>query len=319
MQRRCAELGIEAAAVRLEMFRTLVDSVLSYGAEVWGPQLAAKAASSNDGRTGCSAEALHLSFLRQQLGVRQSTPNAVVLTETGEQPLWARWLKRSARLWNRLLQEPPDSLARRALEASVTLAQEAPNRQLAWSSWAGQMATAMAAIGLPLDLQQPRPVSYAAVQQAALDRHLQQLSTAATRLGATKTAHYMQRVWGGTLDVNTYGRAAYLDAVRERVRRQALAQLRTGSHWGAEETGRWERVDREQRICPHCRTGIEDVEHMLFACPLYVTVRARFPQLFAEQHSLHSFLEQTPGTVAHFAADIRRTWTAATEAQQCTA
>lgn len=248
--------------------------------------------------------------------MRQATPNAVVLTEMGELPLWVRWLKRSARLWNRLLQEPPGSLARRALEASVALAQDAPNRQLAWLPWAGQLAVAMEAVGLPLDLQQPRPVSYAAVQRAGLERHLEQLSAAATRQGATKTAHYVQRVWGGTLDASTYGRAAYVDAVRERARRQALAQLRTGSHWGAEETGRWERTAREQRICPHCRTGVEDVEHMLFVCPLYATVRARFPQLFAEQHSLHSFFGQAPGAVAHFAADSRRTWLAATESQQ---
>jgi hypothetical protein len=36
---------------------------------------------------------------------------------------------------------------------------------------------------------------------------------------------------------------------------RALAQLRTGSHWGAEETGRWARVPREQRCCPHCSGG----------------------------------------------------------------
>ena len=47
-----------------------MDSVLSYGAEVWGPQLAAKAAASSNHRSGCGAEALHLSFLRQELQCR---------------------------------------------------------------------------------------------------------------------------------------------------------------------------------------------------------------------------------------------------------
>ncbi|EFN51351.1 hypothetical protein CHLNCDRAFT_141074 [Chlorella variabilis] len=42
-------------------------------------------------------------------------------------------------------------------------------------------------------------------------------------------------------------RETYLDAVRRRQDREALAQLRTGSHWGAEETGRWTRRPREQR------------------------------------------------------------------------
>ena len=54
-----------------------------------------------------------------------------------------------------------------------------------------------------------------------------------------------------------------VESVRERRRREALAQLRTGSHWLAEETGRWSRLSREQRICPHCGSGVEDVAHVI--------------------------------------------------------
>ena len=68
--------------------------------------------------------------------MRQSTPSAVVLTELGELPLWLRWLRRAARLWNCLLVEPPSSLLGRALGASVELARTAPGgQQLARQSW----------------------------------------------------------------------------------------------------------------------------------------------------------------------------------------
>ncbi len=60
--------------------------------------------------------------------------------------------------------------------------------------------------------------------------------------------------------------AAYLGAVRQHSCRVALAQLRTGSHWLAEETGRWKWVPRAQRTCPHCQGGLEDVQPVLFAC-----------------------------------------------------
>ena len=76
----------------------------------------------------------------------------MVLTDLGELPLWPRWLKRAARLRNRLLAQPPGSLLQQALEASITLALEAPVEQLARQSWAGQLAVAMGAIGIPLDL-----------------------------------------------------------------------------------------------------------------------------------------------------------------------
>ena len=87
-------------------------------AEVWGPQLAARAASGN-GSSGCAAYLLHLSFLHHMLGVRQVTPDAVMLAETGERPLWAGWLLRAARLWHREMAAPPDSLLRQALLASA--------------------------------------------------------------------------------------------------------------------------------------------------------------------------------------------------------
>jgi hypothetical protein len=111
-----------------------------------------------------------------------------------------------------------------------------------------------------------------------------------------------------------YGRAQYLDVVRERVRREALAQMRTGSHWGAEETGRWEGVPREQRICPHCLAGVEDVAHMLFVCPLYAPLREQYSVLFSQQHTVQSFFEQPAGPVAHFVAACRRVWKAASSA-----
>ncbi len=104
--------------------------------------------------------------------------------------------------------------------------------------------------------------------------------------------------------------AAYLGAVRQRSRRVALAQLRTGSHWLAEETGRWERVPRAQRTCPHCQGGLEDVQHALFGCPLYSPARARFPDLVFEP-SVHAFLEHDPVLVAAFVAECQRTHGAA--------
>ena len=91
---RCAALGVVAAVVRLRLFSTMVDSVLSHGAEVWAVQLVAAATTGSAGGGTCSsgsgAERMHLGFLCRLLGVRQATPNGVVLLKTGEQSLWVR-------------------------------------------------------------------------------------------------------------------------------------------------------------------------------------------------------------------------------------
>jgi hypothetical protein len=93
----------------------------------------------------------------------------------------------------------------------------------------------------------------------------------------------------------------------------ALAQQRTGSHWLAEETGRWERVPRAQRTCPPCQGGLEDVQHAMLVCPLYSPVRARFPDLVFEP-TVHAFLEQDPVLIAAFVAECQHTHTAAVTA-----
>jgi hypothetical protein len=310
---RSAALGIEAAPVQLQLFSSLVDSVLSYGAGVWGMQLAARAAAGH-GSTGCTAEALQLGYLRRMLGVRQGTPNAVVLAETGERPLWMRWVLRAARLWNCALGAERGSLLRQAVEASAALALAPGSRQPAQQPWAQQLAAALTAVGLPLDLANPRPIGRAALRSACRRRQLEMLHSAAARDGASKLQHYTADVHGDGLDpASLAAPAAYLTHVRERRRRQALAQWRTGSHWGNEETGRWLGLAREQRLCPHCHTGIETVGHMIFDCPLYSPLRSRFTSLFppSSPPSLSTFFQHPPGPLASFAAACRRTWLAA--------
>jgi len=311
---RCAELGIEAAGVQLRLFSTMVDSVLSHGAEVWGVQLVAQAAA-NGGSGGSAAERLQLGFMRQLLGVRQSTPNAVVLAETGEQPLWLRWLRRAGKLWNRVVAEQPESLVRRALAASIHLAAE--QRPSARQSWAAQLAAGMAAIGMPLDLAQPAPISLPQLLDQGLQHQARQLTAAAQREGSSKVRHYVHGTRGGVIaHESVVRRQPYLDKVRQRRHREALAQLRTGSHWGAEETGRWQGLPREQRICPHCHSGaVEDVAHIVFHCPLYSPIRARFRDLFVRdppaEHTLNSFLcpsRQPTKRLADFARACHRIW-----------
>ena len=311
---RCAEVGIEAAPVQLRLFGTMVDSVLSHGAEVWGVQLAAKAACCHRGSAGSAAEKLQLSYLRHLLGVRQSTPNAALLAETGERPLWQRWLRRAAKLWNKTLEERPGSLLQQALLSSVQLADGA--HPLAQQSWAAQLAAGLAAVGMQLDLQQPATVDLGELGEAAQRRQLAQLQEALAKGGASRLEHYVHNVVGAlNLAPAMFGqRETYLDAVRRRQDREALAQLRTGSHWGAEESGRWTRRPREQRVCPHCHDGIEDAPHMLLTRPLYAPLRLNFPDLFAEPHPPHRFLRQKPCRLAAFAAACHQRWLTATVA-----
>ena len=85
---------------------------------------------------------------------------AVGAPETGEAPLWRRWLRPGAKLWSTAARtrSAPDSLMHQALATTTHLAAANTTLTPAWQPWAGQLAAAMAAVGQPLDLATPTPV-----------------------------------------------------------------------------------------------------------------------------------------------------------------
>ena len=111
----------------------------------------------------------------------------------------------------------------------------------------------------------------------------------------TRLRHYFWEVRPECLQPDWLGLPEYLTEVRERRSRRGLTELRTGLHWGAEETGRRTVpfTARAQRVCPHSQEGsIEDARHIVFDCPLFAPERERWPALFAGPPSLHAFFQQ---------------------------
>lgn len=54
--------------------------------------------------------------------------------------------------------------------------------------------------------------------------------------------------------------------IRNKAARQALTRMLLSDHRLAVETGRWEGVERCQRLCRLCEAAVEDPEHVLFVC-----------------------------------------------------
>ena len=326
---RCAELGVESAAVQQQLFTTMVTPILTYGAEVWAPQLIPKAAQASHTGGGSKSEQLQIRYLRHLLGVRLNTPVSTILAETGELPLWIRWLEQAVRLWNHAAEEPEGSLIRIALAANTHLALHSPAAQLARQTWSRQLASSLSILGLELDLATLSPIPIADLRTTALAHHLSLCHTASLAPGATMFHYYFQEVCGGDLTPDTYGPAAYLADVRKRHHRQALAQIRTGSHWLTESTGRMRRIPRDQRTCPTCTTApppppalsppgpLETTTHATFRCPLYADLRPLWPDLFPTPAtpatpppplSLATFLLQPADQLAPFYAACKRRW-----------
>ena len=214
-----AENGLQDPLLSMRAFKSNVLPTLSYGAEIWAPQLILQ------GRTAC--ERVQLEYLRGLLGVRDSTPALTVLAETGHLPLPAYWTLQVARFVSNLQAMGGERVARLAMLDSVALAADTDTGlPLARQPWAAQVSRVLAAAGAPCDLTADEGVAIPELAEALLERHVASFTHA-----SVKVQRYIEDVWGGSISAEAYTPASFLCDVPERRRRVRLAQWRTGSHW----------------------------------------------------------------------------------------
>ena len=165
-------------------------------------------------------------------------------------------------------------------------------------SWAGQVASFLATLGMPCDLNSPQTVSVSAVVEKLECNYLESVNACS----GVKMQQYLHL--RSEVDTASYSPAAYLQAVGGWKQRKHLAQLRTGSHWLAVETGRYgaARVDRGHRLCQRCDGGtVDNVEHMIFDCAALEDERQKHQSLFSQGRvPLVDFFVQDPSELAAF-------------------
>ena len=98
----------------------------------------------------------------------------------------------------------------------------------------------------------------------------------------------------------SFGLEDYLVAMTSKKWRSLISSFRSGSNELAVETGRWEKLERADRVCRVCMDGVEDEEHVVLRCPLYHSIRSRLLQSFdnpalLDRSVLDSVLGSTDG------------------------
>ena len=142
--------------------------------------------------------------------------------------------------WIRLVRLDGERLAKQAFLRNLELSGQPLGPRDAGAPWARQVHSFLAASHTACDLVHPTEVDVKEVIATLECRHLE------STLGP-KSQHYVDNV--RAIDKQSYTTpAAYLQMVTKWSDRKRLAQLRTGSHWLAEETGRMART--EPRTAP---------------------------------------------------------------------
>jgi hypothetical protein len=289
---KAARISQSAFSVRL--FNVLVEPVLSYGCQVWGPDLL-RGVVTPQVLLGGTQEAVQADFLRIISGLPRTVKRAVLLREFGARPLHLHWLALCARFWQRTLALPQSRLLRMALIDNIALfVAGCPD------CWAARFLGAMQRLGVfsadtaltSVEAIVRLPITEAAVAakaDALLDSIWADLPTdpSSAPHETVVLASYHQWVCGG----RPSGAAPHLHAFLSRKDKTCLARLRVGSLDLRVHTGRFNNTPRHRRVCRACDTGeVEDLPHFLIRCPAYAAFRARHPSIFGDHSEPHDIL-----------------------------
>lgn len=287
LHNRCRSLCLHDPALLVQLFDALVRPVMLYGVETWGPGALC-------GRGMDDCEVVQRKFLRNLLGLRASTPNAVVLGEAGRLPMAHVAAELLCRFWNRLVAMPDTRLTKQAFLENVSMA--ARPGAVTTACWAAQVASFLHSMSPIVDGVAQR--IDADVASAVLQRHY---FRAVNGDDGRKVREWLA-IRGGPISFGAYDPAAFLQAVASRTDRVRLAQFRSGSHWLGVETGRWAGLQREQRRCKRCGSGeVDDAEHMLWRCDALLDQRLQHAELFASgAATVEAFMQQEPAALAAF-------------------
>jgi hypothetical protein len=279
---RLRQARVSQPAFQLRMFRVLVEPVLSYGCQVFAPDLfgALDPAKILDN----AQESVQLDFLRHMLGLPKSVSRWVLLREFDVLPLHVRWLKLCARFWRRVLALPAERLLRKALVDDIELFV----RGGCCDCWSAKFLRALQAMGMDLPLfsvvaltrtqtiDEEGVATLAAAHLAAMWADLPAPDTAPS--DKVTLATYARWVRG---DAAT-GPAPYLTSFLPRALTTCLARLRAGTNDLRIHTGRFSGLLRSQRTCLSCRQphAVDDLIHFTLQCPTHAATRAAHPDLF---------------------------------------
>ena len=223
-------------------------SVINYGSSIWG------------GKEFSSISSVHNRAGRYYLGLRRYTPNAALQGELGwKTPLQRQW-SNIASQWSRLVNMPVSRLNKRVFNWCN---EKASNVCKNLSFRVKKFCTQNNIQYFGTNDAQLNNVTFRKNVNSVAEGHVHaKWSRAVTRDNAIRGA-------GGN-KLGTYAKTVenretkfYVNCIMSKSHRSALAKFRCGVAPIRLETGRYEGLPVNERICPICMLEVEDEEHVL--------------------------------------------------------
>jgi hypothetical protein len=311
MMQRCKALRIYNPHIMLRLFDALVMPIISYGCEVWGPDVIAHY---KWNMLNGEVELLHRSFMRMVVGTCKATPIPSMMRLLDRQPVMMHWIQRIGRFLNRVSSSQKSGLLHNVLVDSRELH---INHDKGWYNKVVSMVQHcgdieeyttlvnsvddIVAIDIAKVLKQYHDKLQDNMWSPAKDAHNVALQCVqqGSSFGVVRTcpdAHrsgfklLKYKQWfmpdGGTTTAETHNRSGFAYHLHCYHHIRTVARFILGVHWLNTEKMRAQGMPRSQRLCPCCVLDREDEMHVLM-CPAYQKARSKFPVLLGVYHDLH--------------------------------
>lgn len=280
--------------IQLHLFDSLVMPILLYGCEIWG----------NDNNS--IIERLHLKFCKMLLGINKSSPTCIVLGELGRFPLDVYIRSRMINFWSRLV---TDDITKTAC-IMYKLIHSLDVNHTFHSSYINSIKNTLNHCGLNYIW-----LNQNVHNQTWLKNHILQ------NLKDQFTQTWLSDIWNSNSCINyrifktSFNIEPYLIKL-PRKDSINLCRFRSGCNKLPIITGKFQSIDRENRICPFCNSDVGDEFHYIFICKYFNSLRLKFlPQYFLKganslkmEQLFNSSNHKTLKNLAFFTKEIMHTF-----------
>ena len=241
----------------MKMFDTQIRPILDFGCEVWFT-----------GKESRDLEIVHTDFLKQMLGVKRQTPNLAVYGETGRFPLLLKQQELALKYWLRLLTLDKTNPLYIAYQEMLDLDTKG------YSTWCTNIRISLTEINCKHIWDK---------YTGAVTTELGDVSSEFKHIKDSMYALYRDQ-WANKISDTTcnpklrtyclfksiHHREPYLTKIRNKTYAKHLCKFRVSSHRLAIETGRYNNVPENERLCIYCHDKCVDNEiHLLTKCTFH--------------------------------------------------
>ena len=263
------DYGQLSQSVYFNIFDTKVSQVLLYGAEIWGT------------KTRDSIEAVHYYACKRYMCVKQRAANMAVLGDCGRYPLYIAAAKRCIKYWIKILNMQDHRLVKKCYLLLFNMDIQGQ------TNWVTDIKYLLTRNGFGYVWYNQKVNN----DKLFIKVLIQRLKDQFVQVWSSNISNSSKLLLYRNFK-NTFEHEVYLDVLKIRKFRSAMAKLRTSNHDLNIERGRYTNIPRNERHCVICNkeNTVETEFHFILICDAYSLLREQYiPRKFWVLPNINKF------------------------------